>query len=87
MLRELFTPDIEGVKSIRSIGAVLQQILFRFGVLFIRLIFAETKPSMVHLCRLNSKNEVFIILPVEHRHQVQSGSLKLPSQKRLNPCI
>ncbi len=41
MLRELLTPDIQGVKSIRSVGAVFEQILFRLGVLLVVLVLAE----------------------------------------------
>ena len=46
MLRELLTSDIQGVKSIRSVGAVFEKILFRLGVLLVVFVLAETKPAV-----------------------------------------
>ena len=67
VLGELFTPDIEGVKSIRSVRAVFEKFLFRFGILFIVLVLAKPKPATIYLRRLNCKNQVVIVLTVEHR--------------------
>ena len=81
---ELLTPDIQGVKSIRSVGAVFEKILLRLGVLegssdqgralLVVLVLAETKPATIHLRRLNCKNQVVIVLTVEHRHEALLSS-------------
>ena len=70
MLRKLLTPNIQRIKSIRAIGAVLQQILLRFRILLCRLILSETVSTTFHASRLHRrKNEVIIILAVEVRHE------------------
>jgi len=69
MLRKLFTPNIQRIKSIRAIGAVLQQILLRFRILLSRLILSETVSSTFYASRLHCKNKVIIILAVEVRHE------------------
>ena len=71
ILEELLRSDIKGVKCIRSVGAVFQQILFRLGVLciakrqsralLIRLVLAEAKATTIHLCGLNGENEVIVL--------------------------
>ena len=60
MLRKLFTPDIEGVKSIRSVGPMSEKILFCFRTLLVRFIHAESKLATIHLCRLYGKNQIVI---------------------------
>ena len=84
MLRELLTPDIKGVKSIRTIGAMFEKILFRLGVLegssdqgralLVVLILAEAQPATIYLCRLHRKNQIIVILTVEHRHEALLSS-------------
>ena len=69
MLRKLLTPNIQRVKSIRAIGAVLQQILLRFWILLCRLVLSETVSSTFHTSRLHRKNKVIIVLAIEIRHQ------------------
>ena len=70
MLRKLLTLNIQRVKSIRAIGAVLQQILLRFRILLCRLVFAETVSTAFHTSRLHRKNQVIIIWAVEVNHTV-----------------
>ena len=67
MLWELLTPNIQRIKSIRAIGAVLQQILLRFRILLCRFVFSETVSFTFHASRLHRKNKVIIILAVEVR--------------------
>ena len=69
MLRKLLTPNIQRIKSIRAIGAVLQQILLRFRILLCRLVLSKAISSTFHTSRLHRKNEVIIILAVEVRHE------------------
>ena len=69
MLRKLLTPNIQRIKSIRTIGAMLQQVLLRFRILLCRLVLSETISSTFHTSRLHRKNKVIIILSVEVRHE------------------
>ena len=69
MLRELFTPNIQRIKSISTIGTMLQQVLLRFGMLLRGLVFAKTVSSAFHASRLHCKNKVIIILAVEVWHE------------------
>ncbi len=69
MLRELLTSDIQGVKSIRSVGAVFEKILFRLGVLLVVFVLAETKTATIHLRCLNSEDQIIVVLAVEERHE------------------
>ena len=81
MLRELLTPDIECVKRIRSVGTVFKKILFRFGILLIVLVLAESQPPTIHLCRLYGKNQVIVVLTVEERHEpLLSGKATVDEQ-------
>ena len=69
MLRELLTPNIQRIKSICTIGAMHQQVLFGFGIFLCGLVFAEDVSSAFHTCRLNGKNKIIVVLTVEVRHQ------------------
>ena len=83
MLRKLFTPNIQRIKSIRAIGAVLQQILLRFRILLCRLVFAKAVSSAFHASRLHRKNKVIIILSVEVRHEPLLPSKSLVDEQIL----
>ncbi len=62
MLRELFTPNIQRIKSISAIGAMLQQVLLLFGIFLCGLVFAKAIATAFHTCRLNGKNKIVIVL-------------------------
>ena len=51
--RELLAPDIEGVKGIRTVGAVLQEILLRLCQFFPTLVLAEAIATACHASRLD----------------------------------
>ena len=83
MLRKLLTPNIQRIKSICAIGAMLQQVLLRFRILLCRLIFAKAISSTFHASRLNSKNQVIIILAIEVRHEPLFASKALVDEQVL----
>ena len=60
MLRKLLTLNIQRIKSICSIGTMLQQVLLRFRILLGRLVFAKAVSSTLHPCGLNGKDKVII---------------------------
>ena len=69
MLRELFAPNIQRIKSICAIGAMLQQVLLRFRIFLCGLVFAKAISSAFHASRLHRKNKIVIIWAVEIRHE------------------
>ena len=83
MLRKLFTPNIQRIKSIRAIGAVLQQVLLRFRILLCGLVFTETVSSTFHASRLHRKNKIIIVLAVEIGHQALLASKSLVDEQVL----
>lgn len=66
---EILTPDIEGVKSICAVRAQFESVIFRLGKFFAALIFVESSSATSNTGRLNSENEVIVILTVEIRRQ------------------
>ena len=58
MLRELLTPNIQRIKSICAIGAMLQQVLLWFGIfsvdLFLRKPFRPRSPPALCMARIRS---------------------------------
>ena len=62
MLRKLLTANIQRIKSICSIGAMLQQVLLRFRILLCGLVFTEAIAIAFHSCRLYGKNKVIVVL-------------------------
>jgi len=68
-VRELLAADVEGVESVRAVGAVLQQVFLGLSEFLAALVLAETVAAAHHACRLDGENEVIIVLAVEHRHE------------------
>ena len=69
MLREFLAADIERIEGIRAVGAVFQQVLLGLRLLLHRLVLAEAVSSSFYASRLDSENEVIVILTVEERHE------------------
>ena len=69
MLWELLAADIEGVEGICAVGAVLQQIFFRFGLLLHGFVLAEAVATALHSGGLDGEDEVVVVLAVEVRHE------------------
>ena len=69
ILRELGTADVESIESVRAICAVLQEVFLRFRQFLSSLVFAETVPATRNACRLECQDKIFIVLPVDERHQ------------------
>ncbi len=69
MLWELLAADIEGVESIGAVGAVFEEIFFRFGLLLHRFVLAEAVATALHSGGLDGEDEVVVVLAVEVRHE------------------
>ena len=83
MLRELFAPNIQRIKSIRAIGTMLQKVLLRFRIFLCGLVFAEAISSTFHASRLHRKNKVIIVLAIEIRHEPLLASKSLIDEQVL----
>ena len=69
MERELLAADIEGVESVRAVGAVLEQVFFGLGEFLAALVLAETVAPAHDPGGLDGQDEVIVVLAVEHRHE------------------
>ena len=69
MLGELLTTDVQGIKSIGAVGSMLEQVLFRLGLLLHRLVLTEAQSTPLYPSRLDSQDEIVIILTIEERHE------------------
>ena len=68
-MREFLTADIEGVEGIGAVGTMFEQILFRFGQFLTGLVLVKSVASVEYSGRLNGKEQIIVVLPVEERHQ------------------
>lgn len=59
---ELLAADVEGIESIGAVGAVFEQVFFRFGEFLARLVLAEAVAPSAHSCRLDGKDKVGLLL-------------------------
>lgn len=66
---ELLAPNIEGIEGIRTVGAVLQEILLRLCQFFPTLVLAEAIATARHASRLDGKDKIIVVLTIEKRHQ------------------
>ena len=69
MLGKLLTTDVEGIKSIGAVGSMLEQVLFRLGLLLHRLVLAEAQPAPLYPSRLDCQYEIVVVLTIEERHE------------------
>lgn len=68
-VRKLFAADVEGVKRVRAICAVLQQVFLGLGEFLAPLVLAKSVAAANNSSRLDGEDEVIIVLSVKHRHQ------------------
>ena len=69
MLWELLAANIEGVEGICAVGAVFEEIFFRFGLLLHGFVLAEAVATALHSGGLDGEDEVVVVLAVEVRHE------------------
>ena len=58
---EFLAADVEGVECVGSVGAVFEEVFFRFGEFLARLVLAEAVAPSVHSCRLDGKDKVGVV--------------------------
>lgn len=54
LLRELFAANIQGIKSVRAVGTVFEEVFLGLGKLLAGLVFVEAVASVQYSGRLNS---------------------------------
>ena len=64
---EFLTADTQGIKRIGTVGTPLKPILFRFCQLLAPLVLAP----IVHTCRLDGYQQIFIVLLVKERNKIR----------------
>ena len=64
------------VESDGAVGAVFEEVFFRFGLLLHTFVFTEAVASALHPGRLDGEDEVVVVLAVEVRHEALCCSLK-----------
>ena len=81
MLWELLAADIERIEGIGAVGAVFEKVFFGLWLLLHRLVFAEAVAPSLHSCRLDSEDQVIVVLAVEVRHQALLSGKTLIDEK------
>ena len=80
---EFLTADIKGVESVGAVGAVFEEVFFRFGEFLARLVLAEAVAPSAHSCRLDGKDEVGVVAAIEERHEALLASEDLIDEQIL----
>ena len=83
MLRELLTADIQCIESIRAVGTMLKQVLFGLRLFLHRLVLMEAVPTPLYSSRLDSEDEIIVVLSVEERHEALLTSKALVDEQVL----
>ena len=69
LLRELFAANIQGIKSVRAVGTVFEEVFFGLGKLLSGFVFVEAVAPVQYSSRLNGEDKIIVILTVEKRHE------------------
>ena len=68
-VREFLAANVEGVESVRAVGAVFEEVFFCLGEFLTGFVFAEAEAAPCDTCGLNGEDKVIVVLTVEERHQ------------------
>ena len=68
-VREFFAADVEGVESVRAVGAVFEEVFFCLCQLLTGFVLAEAEAATCDTCGLDGEDKVIVVLTVEERHQ------------------
>lgn len=60
--------DVERIESVGAVGAVFEEVFFRFGKFLAAFVFSETVAAAAHACCLNGEDKVIVVLAVEEWH-------------------
>ena len=66
---EFLAADVESIESVGAVGAVFEEVFFRFGKCLTAFVLAETVTAAAYAGCLNGKDKVVVILSVEEWHK------------------
>ena len=78
---EFFGTDVESIESVGAVGAVFEEVFFRFGKFLAAFVFAETVSAAAYAGCLNGKDKVVVILSVEEWHKALLAGKTLVDEK------
>ena len=81
MERKFLGTDVECVESVGAVGAVFEEVFFRFGKFLAAFVFAETVAAAAHAGCLNGEDKVVVILAVEEWHKALLAGKALVDEK------
>ena len=81
MERKFLAADVESIKSVGAVGAVFEEVFFRFGKFFAAFVFAEAVAAAAHAGCLNGEDKVVVILSVEEWHKALLAGKTLVDEK------
>ena len=81
MERKFFCSDVESIESVCAVGAVFEQIFFRFGKFLAAFVFSETVAAAAYAGCLNGEDKVVVILSVEESHKALLAGKALVDEK------
>ena len=68
MERKFLAADVECIESVGAVGAVFEEVFFRFGKFLAAFVFAETVATAAYAGCLNGEDKVVVVLSVEEWH-------------------
>ena len=77
MVRKFLAADVESIESVGAVGAVFEEVFFRFGKFLAAFVLAETVSAAAYAGCLNGEDKVVVILPVEERHKALLAGQKI----------
>ena len=77
MEREFFAADVESIESVGAVGAVFEEVFFRFGKFLAAFVLAKAVAAAAHSGCLNGEDKVVVILSVEERHKALLAGQKI----------
>ena len=80
-IRKFFRSDVERIERVSAVGAVFEEVFFRFGKFFSAFVLAETVAAAAHAGCLNGEDKVVVILSVEERHKALLAGKALVDEK------
>ena len=74
---KFLTAYVERIERICAVGAVLEEVFFRFGKFLSAFVLAETVAAAANAGCLNGEDKVIVILAVEERHKALFAGQKI----------
>ena len=81
MERKFLAADVESIESVCAVGAVFEEVFFRFGKFLTAFVLAETVTAAAYAGCLNGKDKVVVILSVEEWHKALLAGKTLVDEK------